>query len=154
MSLEENGTKRKASDELSDEDDQVTAAKLPAKRSKDCPYLDSINRKVLDFGKLKKHSLILLNICRRTKPYLLYSFAIIYLQISKNFAQSVFQESMCTLVWFVANIFKDEVKTLMPIHIVLEKSTEFFLTWKLKDSTAFRIIMKSLTLPSVTLYMC
>ena len=62
MSLEENGTKRKASDELSDEDDQVTAAKLPAKRSKDCPYLDSINRKVLDFGKLKKHSLILLNI--------------------------------------------------------------------------------------------
>ena len=156
MSLEENGTKRKASDELSDEDDQVTAAKLPAKRSKDCPYLDSINRKVLDFGKLKKLSLILLNIkySRRTKPYLLYSFAIIYLQISKNFAQSVFQESMCTLVWFVANIFKDEVKTLMPIHIVLEKSTEFFLTWKLKDSTAFRIIMKSLTLPSVTLYMC
>ena len=50
MSLEENG-KRKASDELSDEDEQATVAKLPAKRSKDCPYLDSINRKVLDFGK-------------------------------------------------------------------------------------------------------
>ena len=50
MSLEENG-KRKASDELSDEDEQATAVKLPAKRSKDCPYLDSINRKVLDFGK-------------------------------------------------------------------------------------------------------
>lgn len=49
MSLEENG-KRKASEELS-EDEQSTAAKLPAKRSKDCPYLDSINRKVLDFGK-------------------------------------------------------------------------------------------------------
>lgn len=48
MSLEENG-KRKASEELSDEDEQSTAAKLPAKRSKDCPYLDSINRKVLDF---------------------------------------------------------------------------------------------------------
>ena len=50
MSLEGNG-KRKASEELSDEDEQSTAAKLPAKRSKDCPYLDSINRKVLDFGK-------------------------------------------------------------------------------------------------------
>ena len=42
--------KRKVKEELlDDEENQITP--LPAKRSKDCPYLDSINRKVLDFGK-------------------------------------------------------------------------------------------------------
>lgn len=42
--------KRKVKEEASYEDDSAVSVPLPAKRSKDCPYLDSINRKVLDFG--------------------------------------------------------------------------------------------------------
>ena len=50
----ENSLKRKIKEEdLSDENNEDTVARpMSAKRSKDCPYLDSINRKVLDFGKL------------------------------------------------------------------------------------------------------
>ena len=49
--------KRKVKEELSDsENDETTiAAPAAAKRSKDCPYLDSINRKVLDFGKYRNN---------------------------------------------------------------------------------------------------
>ena len=44
--------KRKVKEELSDEDEEtIIAVPAAAKRSKDCPNLDSINRKVLDFGK-------------------------------------------------------------------------------------------------------
>ena len=42
--------KRKVKEEASYEDESSVSVPLPAKRSKDCPYLDSINRKVLDFG--------------------------------------------------------------------------------------------------------
>ena len=45
------GLKRKLKEEMSDDDEKTLSVPLPAKRSKDCPYLDSINRKVLDFGK-------------------------------------------------------------------------------------------------------
>ena len=48
----ENALKRKVKDEIpSDDEGDTIAPPVPAKRSKDCPYLDSINRKVLDFGK-------------------------------------------------------------------------------------------------------
>ena len=43
--------KRKVKEEASYEDESSVSVPLPAKRSKDCPYLDSINRKVLDFGR-------------------------------------------------------------------------------------------------------
>ena len=47
----ENDLKRKVKEEISDDEESPVSVPLPAKRSKDCPYLDSINRKVLDFGK-------------------------------------------------------------------------------------------------------
>ena len=51
----ESALKRKVKEELpSDEEEETIAPPVPAKRSKDCPYLDSINRKVLDFGKCCK----------------------------------------------------------------------------------------------------
>ena len=55
--------KRKVKEELSDnEDEEATiAVPAPAKRSKDCPYLDSINRNVLDFGKCRNNDCSLLH---------------------------------------------------------------------------------------------
>ena len=50
MSNSDNDLKRKVKEEISDEEESTVSVPLPAKRSKDCPYLDSINRKVLDFG--------------------------------------------------------------------------------------------------------
>lgn len=50
MSNSDNDLKRKVKEEISYEEESVVSVPLPAKRSKDCPYLDSINRKVLDFG--------------------------------------------------------------------------------------------------------
>ena len=49
--------KRKVKEELSDSENDETTIAVPtaAKRSKDCPYLDSINRKVLDFGKYRNN---------------------------------------------------------------------------------------------------
>ena len=49
--------KRKVKEELNDSEDDETTVAVPAaaKRSKDCPYLDSINRKVLDFGKCQNN---------------------------------------------------------------------------------------------------
>ena len=57
MANSEIDLKRKLKEEISDDDEQTLSAPLPAKRSKDCPYLDSINRKVLDFGKLSQSDL-------------------------------------------------------------------------------------------------
>ena len=56
LNATESDLKRKEKEELSDDEDTTTALSLPAKRSKDCPYLDSINRKVLDFGKFRQFS--------------------------------------------------------------------------------------------------
>ena len=54
MENSENDLKRRIKEESSDDETSVSLP-LPAKRSKDCPYLDSINRKVLDFGKYLCH---------------------------------------------------------------------------------------------------
>lgn len=51
MKHSENDLKRRIKEETSDDEETSVSVPLPAKRSKDCPYLDSINRKVLDFGK-------------------------------------------------------------------------------------------------------
>ena len=51
MKYSENDLKRRIKEETSDDEETSVSVPLPAKRSKDCPYLDSINRKVLDFGK-------------------------------------------------------------------------------------------------------
>ena len=57
MTNSEIDLKRKLKEEISDDDEKTLSVPLPAKRSKDCPYLDSINRKVLDFGKLLQSDL-------------------------------------------------------------------------------------------------
>ena len=57
MTNSEIDLKRKLKEEISDDDEKTHSVPLPAKRSKDCPYLDSINRKVLDFGKLLQSDL-------------------------------------------------------------------------------------------------